>query len=62
MEKSMVDKLGQAFLKALEAPDFVKLAKELEIYVNKPLAGNELTERMFQRYRKNEELFKKLGK
>ena len=62
MEKLVVDKLGQAFLKALEAPDFIKLAKELEIYVKKPLAGSELTERMFQRYRKNEELFKKLGK
>ncbi len=61
LEKTMVEKLGASFLKAMESPDFVKLAKDLEIYVSKPLAGNALSERMLQRYRKSDELFKKLG-
>jgi tripartite-type tricarboxylate transporter receptor subunit TctC len=61
MDRTIAQKLEQSFLKAVEAPDFVKLAKELEIYVKKPLAGKELTDRMFQRYKNMGELFKKLG-
>ena len=61
LERSIVDRLGQAFLKAAETPEFVQLAKKLDIYVEKPLLGSQLSERMLQRYKKAEELFKKVG-
>lgn len=61
LEKSIEEKLRQAFMKAIESPDFIKLAKNLEIYVNNPLSGNELRERMIQRFKKSGELFQKLG-
>ncbi|MFH0811509.1 MAG: tripartite tricarboxylate transporter substrate binding protein [Pseudomonadota bacterium] len=61
MEKAIVEKLRQAFMKAIESPDFVKLANTLQIFVKKPLSGNELSETMIRRYKDNGELFKRMG-
>jgi tripartite-type tricarboxylate transporter receptor subunit TctC len=61
MEKAIVHKLGEAFKKAMDAPGFINMAKELEVWIEKPLFYDELKERLFQRYYNNAELFKKLG-
>jgi hypothetical protein len=42
-------------------PQFIKLAKDLEIYARKPLFGDELRQGLVRRNKINEELFKKLG-
>jgi tripartite-type tricarboxylate transporter receptor subunit TctC len=61
MEKSVVKKLADVFIKGTETPEFIKLAKELEIYTKNPLSGDELREGIVRRDKKNAELFKKLG-
>jgi tripartite-type tricarboxylate transporter receptor subunit TctC len=61
IEKPIVDKLGNAFKKAMEAPEFIKLAKELEIYSKTTLQGDALMEGIARRDKSNAELFKKLG-
>ena len=61
MEKSVVKKLEDAFRKAMTAPSFIKLAKELEMYSKKTLFGDELREGIIRRDKMNEELFIKLG-
>jgi tripartite-type tricarboxylate transporter receptor subunit TctC len=61
MEKSVVNKLAAAFKKAMATPEFMKLAKDLEIYAPKTLSGDELREGLVRRDKINEELFKKLG-
>src|SRR4030042_519771 len=38
MEKPIVKKLDEAFRKAMESPDFIKLADELEIRAKNPLS------------------------
>ncbi len=61
MEKSVAKKLEDAFRKAMTAPSFIKLAKELEMYSKKTLFGDELREGIIRRDKMNEELFNKLG-
>lgn len=61
IEKPVVKKLADAFMKAMETPEFIKLAKDLEIYTRNPLWGDELREGIIRRDKKNAELFKKLG-
>jgi len=61
MEKSIVNKLATAFGKAMATPEFIKLAKDLEIYAPKTLSGDELREGLVRRDKINAELFKKLG-
>jgi tripartite-type tricarboxylate transporter receptor subunit TctC len=61
IEKSIVNKLATAFKKAMATPEFIKLAKDLEIYAPKTLSGDELREGIVRRDKINEELFKKLG-
>jgi tripartite-type tricarboxylate transporter receptor subunit TctC len=61
MEKSVVRKLADAFGKAMMTPEFIKMAKDLEIYSRKTLSGDELREGIVRRDKINEELFKKLG-
>lgn len=61
MEKSVVKKLADAFKKAMTAPSFIKMAKEIEIYTKKPLFGDELREALVKRDKMMEELFSKLG-
>ena len=61
MEKSVVKKLADVFIKGTEPAEFIKLAKDLEIYTKNPLSGDELREGIVRRDKKNAELFKKLG-
>lgn len=61
IEKSILKKLESAFSKAMETPEFVKLAKDLEIYAKKPLAGDDLKEGILRRNRRNADIFKRLG-
>lgn len=61
MEKAIVKKLEEAFRKAMDSSDFIKLAKDLEVWTKKPLSGDDLKEALIRRSAKNEELFKKLG-
>lgn len=61
MDKTVVDKLIDAFKKALNTPEYIKFAKDLEIYANKPVFGEELKQLLVQRYKNNEELYKRIG-
>ncbi len=61
MEKATVHKLGEAFKKAIDSPGFIRMGKELELLVEKPLFYDELEKRMIQRYHSNAALFKQLG-
>ena len=61
MEKPVVDKLIGAFKKAIKTPEFTKFAKDLEVYAENPLFGEELKKAIVQRSNNNAEVFKKLG-
>ncbi len=61
IETSIVKKLVDAFGKAMQSTEFIKLANDLEIYTKNPLPGQELRETLFQRNKRNIELYKKLG-
>jgi len=61
MERPVVKKLEEAFNKAMVSPAYVKLAKEVDIWVRNPLSGDDLKEEMRRAYTQNEELLKKLG-
>jgi tripartite-type tricarboxylate transporter receptor subunit TctC len=61
MERPVVKKLEDAFRKGMESPAFIKIAKELSIWTNKTLSGDELKERILRINARNEEIFKKLG-
>jgi len=61
MDKAVVDKLIDAFKKALNTPEYIKFAKDLEIYANKPVFGEDLKQLLVQRYERNKELYKKIG-
>lgn len=61
MDKGIVKKLADAFRKAMATPEFIRVAKELEIYSPKTLSGDELRDGIVRRDRINDELFKKLG-
>jgi tripartite-type tricarboxylate transporter receptor subunit TctC len=61
LDKAIVSKLAGAFSKAMTTPEFIRMAKELEIYSKKTLSGDELRQALMKRDKINEELFKKLG-
>ncbi|MFB3885863.1 MAG: tripartite tricarboxylate transporter substrate binding protein [Thermodesulfobacteriota bacterium] len=61
MEKAVVTKLEETFRRAMDSPDYIKLAKELEINADKPLSGDELRKALIRRNTNNENLFKTLG-
>jgi tripartite-type tricarboxylate transporter receptor subunit TctC len=61
MERPIVKKLVEAFRKGMESPEFIRLAKELEIWKRDVLADEELNKAISRRYKEFEELFKKLG-
>ncbi len=61
MEKPVVTKLANSFRKAMATPEFIRVAKDLEIYAPKTLSGDELRAGIVRRDKINEDLFKKLG-
>ena len=61
MGKSIVNKLSETFSKAMNSPDFVKLAKDMEVWTKTFLSGDELKEKLIGDYKRNMELFRKLG-
>lgn len=61
MDKMIAKKLEDTFRKAMESPSFIKIAKEIGIYVKKPLFGDELRETEARRLANNEKLIKGLG-
>jgi tripartite-type tricarboxylate transporter receptor subunit TctC len=61
IDKSVSKKLEEAFKKALESPDYIKFVKNIDSWAKIALVGDEVGEGMVQRYKKNEELFRKLG-
>ena len=61
MDPAIVKKLSDAFEKAQQAPEYIRLAKDLEIYTPKPLYGDELRKGILQRNEINAKLFTKLG-
>ncbi len=61
VENSIVNKLADAFGKAMMTPEFKKLANDLEIYTKKPLFGQNLREALIQRNKQNVEMYKKVG-
>jgi len=61
MDKAIVKKLSDVFGRTINSPDFIKFAQGLDTWAKKPLSGDELTEGIIQRSKKNEELFRKLG-
>ncbi len=61
MDKAIARKLADAFGKAMQTPEFIKMAKDLEIYSKKLRSTDELTAGIVRRDKINEELFAKLG-
>ncbi len=61
MEKPIVNKLAEAFRKAMESSAFIKAANDLEFWVRNPLSGSELTEDMIRRSNQYREILNKLG-
>jgi tripartite-type tricarboxylate transporter receptor subunit TctC len=61
IENLIVNKLADAFGKAMMTPEFIKLAKDLEIYTKTPLFGQKLREALIQRNKQNVEMYKKVG-
>jgi tripartite-type tricarboxylate transporter receptor subunit TctC len=61
MDQAIVKKLSDAFKKAMEAPEFIKLAKDLETYSEKTLHGEELRAVEVVSHKAWGDLFKSLG-
>jgi len=61
IDNSIVNKLADAFGKAMMTPEFIKLAKDLEIYTKAPLFGQKLRDALAQRNKQNVEMYKKVG-
>ena len=61
IENSIVKKLINAFGKAMETPEFIKMAKDIETYTKNPLFGQELREGLIRRNKNNMEMYKKVG-
>jgi tripartite-type tricarboxylate transporter receptor subunit TctC len=59
MDKAIANRLIEAFGKAMETPDYIKLCKELENLPKKPLFGEELFNGIFQRVKLMQKLIKK---
>ncbi len=61
MDKAAAKKLADTFRKAMESPEFKKLANDLVTYTSKPLFLDDLKKALQQRYDFNRELVKSLG-
>jgi tripartite-type tricarboxylate transporter receptor subunit TctC len=61
LDNAIVNKLGDAFGKAMMTPEFIKLAKDLEIHTKAPLFGQKLRDALAQRNKRNVEMYKKVG-
>ncbi len=61
LDKGIQKKLADAFGEAMKTPEYIKLAKELEIFTPKPLMTDELWKALMTRDQRYAELFKKLG-
>ncbi len=61
MEKSALKKLEEAFKKAIDSPEYIKFIKNIDSWAKDSLVGDQMREGIIQRYKKNEELFRKLG-
>jgi tripartite-type tricarboxylate transporter receptor subunit TctC len=61
MDQAIVKKLSDAFKKAMESPEFIKLAKDLETYSEKTLHGEELRAAEVTGHKMWGDLFKNLG-
>jgi tripartite-type tricarboxylate transporter receptor subunit TctC len=61
LPKSVVTRLEGAMRKAIESPNFIKVATETGIYEKRPLFGEELKEALSKRYAENENIIKALG-
>jgi len=61
MDKGVAEKLADVFKKAMDATDYTKFAKDLEMWTKTPLQGEALRARVLDRYKKNGEVFKRIG-
>jgi tripartite-type tricarboxylate transporter receptor subunit TctC len=61
MDKAIVQKLEDAFNKAMETPAYVKLAQDLQIWAKNRLSGDSLREELERRDKAFGELIRKLG-
>ena len=61
LDKTAARILGDTFRKAIESPDFTKLAKKLGSYTKKPLYMDDLKKALADRYKYNAEAIKALG-
>jgi tripartite-type tricarboxylate transporter receptor subunit TctC len=61
IDRSIVMKLTEAFSETIDSPDFVRFAKQMDTWAPKFLSGDELGKEIFQRFKRNEELFRRLG-
>jgi tripartite-type tricarboxylate transporter receptor subunit TctC len=61
MDKAAAKKLADTYRKAMESPEFKKLANDLVTYSEKPLFLDDLKKALQQRYDFNRELVKSLG-
>lgn len=61
MDRAAAEKLADTYRKAMESPEFKKLANDLVTYASKPLFLDDLKKALQQRYDFNRELVKSLG-
>ena len=61
MDKAIAKKLEKAFNKAMQQPDFIKLAKHMEVYKKKTLSGDALKKALIRKDANNKSLLKRLG-
>jgi tripartite-type tricarboxylate transporter receptor subunit TctC len=61
MDKAAAKKLADTYRKAMESPEFKKLASDLVTYTSKPLFLDDLKKALRERYEFNRELVKSLG-
>ena len=61
MDKAAAKKLADTYRKAMESPEFKKLANDLVTYTSKPLFLDDLKKALQERYEFNRELVKSLG-
>lgn len=61
MEKAVVEKLQGAFKRAMETPNFIKVATEVGIYDKKILLGDDLKAALVETYNTSEKMVRSLG-
>ena len=61
MDKAAAKKLGDTFRKAMESPEFKKLANDIVTYSEKPLFLDDLKKALQQRYDFSKQLVKDVG-